>query len=105
MPAAAVLFVLACSASLWRFFDGAPRPIRVSGSPVAAVEYKVNLNTAGAARLELLPGIGPVTARAIVEYRSEHGPFAQLSDLKRVPGMGAGKVEKIRPFVTLSNDD
>jgi len=105
LPAAAAIFVLACSVSLWRYFDGAPRPIRLSGSPEPELAYRVNLNAAGAARLELLPGIGPVTARAIVEYRSVHGPFAQFSDLKRVPGMGAGKIEKIRPYVALRNED
>ncbi len=65
----------------------------------------MNLNSACPDRLQLLPGIGPVTARAIADYRGKHGPFKNLSDLQKVPGIGPGKVNAIRNYVTLSDED
>lgn len=50
--------------------------------------YLINVNTAGAAELALLPGIGPAKAEAIVAERAAHGPFAGPDDLRRVHGIG-----------------
>lgn len=52
----------------------------------------VSLNSADAARLETLPGIGPVLAERIVADREAHGPFASVADIARVPGVGAAIV-------------
>ncbi|MFO7274894.1 MAG: helix-hairpin-helix domain-containing protein [Bacillota bacterium] len=60
----------------------------------------VNINTAGQAELESVPGIGPAIARAILAHRSEHGPFQSVDDLIAVPGIGPKTLEKIRPYVT-----
>jgi len=46
-----------------------------------------------------LPGIGPVLARRIVAYREEHGPFASLEELLRVPGIGEETLAALRPLV------
>lgn len=62
----------------------------------AAFEGLVNLNVADAATLQTLPGVGASTARAIVEDREAHGPFASVDDLARVSGIGQKKLEKIR---------
>ena len=61
----------------------------------AAAESVVNINTAGAAELETLPGIGEVTAKKILDYRAEHGPFAEKEDLMKVPSIGEGRYGKI----------
>ncbi len=61
----------------------------------------LNLNTATAAELETLPGIGPALAQNIVDYRAEHGPFAAIEDVLEVPGIGEGKFEAIRDLVTV----
>jgi competence protein ComEA len=74
----------------------------VSGRPGAAAQYRIDLNSADAARLELLPGIGPVAGEAIVRYRQEHGPFGSLEELERVPGIGPKKIERIQPYVTIN---
>jgi competence protein ComEA len=97
-----VLLAVACTVSLWRYFDSAPAPARVSGRAAAAAEYRIDLNRADAARLDLLPGIGPVTSGAIVRYRQEHGPFGSLKELERVPGIGPKKIERIQPYVTVN---
>ncbi len=88
--------------SLWRYFDGAPAATRVSGRPAAEAQARIDLNSADADRLALLPGIGSVTGEAIVRYRREHGPFGSLSELERVPGIGPKKTERIQPYVTIN---
>jgi competence protein ComEA len=62
---------------------------------------KVNINTANAAELESLPGIGPVLAEAILRYRSAYGPFKRIEDLLDVPGIGEKTLEKLKPFITI----
>jgi competence protein ComEA len=49
---------------------------------------RLNINTASAQELESLPGLGPVTAQKIIEYRETHGPFARPEDLLIVEGIG-----------------
>lgn len=60
----------------------------------------VDINTADAASLESLPGIGPSLAAAIVEHRRRHGPFVTVDDLIDVSGIGPVKLEQIRPRAT-----
>jgi competence protein ComEA len=61
----------------------------------------VNINTAGEAELETLSGVGPVTAAAIIQYRTDHGPFATVDDLLDVSGIGPVTLEELRPQVTV----
>ena len=67
------------------------------GRPAAPL----NVNTAGAAALEELPGIGPALAAAIVDHRQRHGPFAAVDELVEVSGIGSAKLEQIRPLATV----
>ena len=64
----------------------------------------MNLNTADSETLQTVPGIGPVTAEAIVTYRQEHGPFLSLSDLVAVPGIGDSTLQQIQPYLTVEED-
>ena len=66
----------------------------------AAGGTPIDVNTAGVAELETLPGIGPATAAAIVEHREQHGPYATVDDLEAVQGIGPAKIEAIRDHVT-----
>jgi competence protein ComEA len=59
----------------------------------------LNVNTATAAELEELPGIGPALAERIVRYREEKGRLGSLQDLDAVKGLGEKKLEKIQPYV------
>jgi competence protein ComEA len=61
---------------------------------------KVSLASATAEELDALPGVGPVTAQKILEYRSEHGPFRSVDDLDAVPGIGPTRIEQLRDLVT-----
>jgi competence protein ComEA len=57
-------------------------------APAAAVSGVVNLNTADASQLALLPRVGAKAAQRIIEYRTQHGPFKKTSDLMQVKGFG-----------------
>jgi competence protein ComEA len=56
----------------------------------------VHLNSASAADLDSLPGVGPVTAQKIIDYRQQHGPFTALDDLDAIPGIGPARIEQLR---------
>ena len=60
----------------------------------------VNINTASAAELETLPGVGPATAQAIIEDRETNGPFLTPEDLMRVTGIGPKKFDAVKDLVT-----
>ncbi len=61
----------------------------------------VNVNTASETELETLNGVGPVTAAAIIQYRTDNGPFATVDDLLDVSGIGPVTLEELRPQVTV----
>jgi competence ComEA-like helix-hairpin-helix protein len=61
----------------------------------------INLNTATIAQLETLPGIGPNTAKSIVDFRNRSGPFQRIEDLLAIKGISKSKLEKLRPYVTV----
>lgn len=61
----------------------------------------VNLNTATAEELDTLPDVGPVTAQAILDWRSEHGGFSAVEELLEVDGIGEATLERLRPHVTV----
>ena len=71
-----------------------------TGSATNSVEYPININSADAALLDELPGVGPATAQAIVTYRDQNGPFANVNGLEDVPGIGPAKVAALQGLAT-----
>ncbi len=80
---------------------GAPATSTATGSAGDPAGALVNLNTADQAELETLPGVGPVTAAAILEWRAEHGGFSSVDELLEVSGIGEATLAQIAPHVTL----
>ena len=83
---------------------------RVVIEPLAPPKMKVlavpiPLNAATAEELDILPGIGPITAQAIVEFREKNGKFASPDDLLRVPGIGPRKLAALKPHITVESSD
>jgi competence protein ComEA len=62
---------------------------------------KVNLNTATLAQLDSLPGVGPVLAQRILDYRDQHGGFRSITDLRHVDGIGDARFDELKDLVTL----
>ena len=61
----------------------------------------VDLNTATLEQLQTLPGVGPVLAQRILDYRDQHGGFATVADLQKVTGIGASKYNDLKNRVTV----
>jgi competence protein ComEA len=85
---------------------GATPPVQTVSSAATSVATPrpagpLNLNTATAADLETLPGIGPSLAQRIVDYRAQHGAFATIEAVMDVPGIGEGKFAAIKDLITV----
>jgi len=64
-------------------------------------EYLVNINTADQKMLEALPGIGPVTAQKIIQYRQEYGLFEKIEDIQNIPGIGSATFETLKLHIII----
>jgi competence protein ComEA len=82
-------------------------PVRGRGTAPAgaassgAAAGPVHLNTATLEELDTLPGIGPVTAQKILDYRDEHGAFSSVDELDAVPGIGPARMAELKKLVDL----
>lgn len=69
------------------------------GERIVLVEKSIDINSAGAEELDLLPGIGPVLAERIVQYREENGDFDEISEIREVSGIGDRIFRKISAYI------
>jgi competence protein ComEA len=70
-----------------------------AGGSAAAAGGPVHLNGATLEQLDALPGVGPVTAKKIIDYRTQHGGFSSVDELDAVPGIGPARLADLRPLV------
>lgn len=75
---------------------GAQAPAEAGGEPAAA---RVDLNSASLSALDTLPGVGPVTAQRILDWRTEHGRFASVDQLREIEGIGPSRFGKLQDLV------
>jgi competence protein ComEA len=80
---------------------GGPVAASAAGSPGSTSGGKVHLNSATLEDLDTLPGIGPVTAQEILDYRAAHGAFQSVDELDAVPGIGPARLAQLKPLVEL----
>ena len=96
LPSALILCLLSAPAGA-RAQD-APKPPKAPD----AVSAPVNLNTATVEMLEKLPGVGPATAKRIVEYRQKNGGFKKIEELMNVRGIGEKSFLRMKPRLTVT---
>ncbi|MBZ5640535.1 MAG: helix-hairpin-helix domain-containing protein [Acidobacteriia bacterium] len=79
----------------------APPPAASRSAAAKAVPTApVDVNTASAAQLETVPGIGKALAQRIVEFREKNGPFGEVDDLVKVRGIGEKSIQRLKPYLT-----
>lgn len=83
--------------------DDAPQPVRPAAGPPVAIQAaaRINVNTATQRVLETLPGVGPVTAGRIVEYRQANGPFTRVEQLREARLVNAPTYERIKNLIAV----
>jgi competence protein ComEA len=77
------------------------KPASRTAAKQAAPVGSININTASAAELDALPGVGAKTAALIVEYRQKNGPFKKVEELMNVRGIGEKNFLKLKPLLTV----
>ncbi len=82
--------------------DGEQIQVLAAGAPASAgVGGKISLNSGTAQQFEELPGVGPVLAQRILDYRTEHGSFRSIDDLDEVSGIGVSLMGQLRAHVQM----
>ena len=82
-----------------RAVTGAGAPAPTMGDGASAAGGPVSLTSATAEQLDALPGVGPVTAQKIIDYRTQHGSFHSVDELDAIPGIGPARISDLRGLV------
>jgi competence protein ComEA len=85
--------------------DGGSSVSTMSGAQLLTLGLRIDLNQANAEDLETIPGIGPVLARRIIDYRKAHGPFKKVEDLREVSGLSPQNLQKLKPYLGLGSPE
>jgi len=91
-----IIFIMGAAVQL--LFKRDIAPVRWAKS---VRQFKININTARADQLQMLPGIGAKLSGRILDYRKQYGPFKALEDLEEVDGLTAKRFEHIKDLIEL----
>ncbi|MBF0570913.1 MAG: helix-hairpin-helix domain-containing protein [Candidatus Omnitrophica bacterium] len=95
---ATIIIIFIAGASVQLLFKRDIAPVRWFKS---VRSFKININSARADQLQMLPGIGVKLAGRIIDYRNQSGPFKSLEDLENVDGLTAKRFEHIKGLIEL----
>jgi comEA protein len=65
--------------------------------------HRIDINSASSKELQELPGVGPTTAKAIIQFRTKSGQFNRVEDLLAIRGISETKLAKMRPYITVGS--
>ena len=77
------------------------KKVKINRKSSAKVVSKVNINKASSSEIQKIPGIGPVLAQRVIDFRNKNGKFEIIDDLMDVKGIGSKKLEKIRAWILI----
>lgn len=97
-----LVFLLTCNIAVRLILTGIKPEIRIEEIETARVSMPVNINTASEEILQHLPGIGPVKAKLIIEYREKHGKFSSIDEIKNIKGFGEKSVRQLSGLMQVS---
>jgi len=98
--ATGLLAVFLAAAAIAPGRAASPPPARGDASAKSVPSAPVDVNTASAAELQAIPGIGKALAQRIIEFREKNGPFDQVDDLVKVRGIGEKSIVRLKPYLT-----
>ena len=73
----------------------------VNDTATSSDSARININSASLEQLETLPGIGPAKASAIINYRTDHGPFSSIEEIKKVSGIGEATYANLKELISV----
>lgn len=101
----AIVFAFAVTASMAQQADKpAAKPVAAKKTGKATLTGKLNINTATAEQIDMLPGLGMAKAKAIIDYRKANGNFKNIQDLQNVKGIKEKKIEKIKDYIIFEGE-
>jgi len=99
-----VLIVLLLMTIQWARLSGwGMQPVEIDRHPARIFDYKIDINTATWVEWAQLEGIGETLARRIVADRAQRGPFRDVEDIRRVPGIGVKTLAKVRGWLRMAD--
>ena len=107
IPIIAVLFACTVAPVLAQQAEQPAKPAtseKAKKPAKAAVTGKININTATAEQLAMLPGVSMRKARGLIDYRTKNGNFKNIEDLRKAPGIKQKKIDKVKDYLIFDGE-